>query len=190
MTHIIAGRFTLQDEAIAATEALERAGFARERISRFYCNPPGRHAGTSIGGDHDRSPGAEDTPSGYTKGGGAGAAVGVAVGAAGTPVLGPLAPALGGLVGAHVGGLVGSAASMKDRNEEDAVGTPPEREAGMMVAVGIDDDAMQDRAVDALRSLGAMDIEAAEGTIEDGDWRDFDPFLPPALLPQGEPARR
>jgi hypothetical protein len=61
----------------------------------------------------------------------------------------------------------------------------PVRKSGMLVAVAADDAALQDRAINALQSLGAADIEREEGTIENGDWVDFDPVAPPVLVHRG-----
>ena len=183
MTIIIAGRFQQQAEVENAIEELARAGFARERISAFYVNPPGQHDIFPIGGDRAISPGAKESGKGVAVGAAAGAAVGVAA----TPFLGPVGTVTGGLLGAHVGGLVGSMASMKERGEagehaEDIENTAPIRKSGMMVAVAAD--GHEDRAINLLRSLGAADIERAEGTMENGEWIDFNPVAPPALLEQ------
>ena len=80
-------------------------------------------------------------------------------------------------MGAYVGSLAGTL-SQTDEAEE----TPPVRQAGMLVAVSVPDDAHEARAVQVLRALGAHDLERSEGTIVDGDWRDFDPLSSPALL--------
>lgn len=181
MTTIIAGRFQEQSEAQGTIEELLRAGFAREHVSTFYCNPPGQHGSYAIGGDHDKSPGAKESDKGVAKGAAAGAAVGLAA----APVLGPIGAVTGGLVGAHIGGLMGGMSEMKDRGEhsaEDTGSAGTVRLAGVMVAIGVTDHDMEDRAVNVLRSLGAADIERAEGTIENGDWVDFDPVTPPMLV--------
>lgn len=183
MAKIIAGRFDLQDEATRAAAELSQAGFASGQISTFYTNPPGMHADYPLGGDQDKSPGAEDTTKGLAAGTTAGGAVGIAIGAATVPVVGPLGPALGGLVGAHVGNLVGTAAETKEEDQIEAeYGQRPRRKAGMMIAVAVGDDAATQRAVDVLQRLGAMDLEMAEGTIENGDWRDFDPVNEPNFI--------
>lgn len=180
MATIIAGRFDTQDEAARAISEIEQAGFSRNTISSFYNNPPAMHSEFPTGGDQDISPGAKETPAGLAAGTGIGGAVGVAIGAATIPVMGPLGPALGALTGAHIGNLVGAASSTKEQGEAEVGGenSTPLRKAGMMVAVAIGNGGTQDAAVNALRTCGAMDIEIAEGTIEDGDWRDFDPVQP------------
>jgi hypothetical protein len=186
VTIIIAGRFQQQSEAEDAIEELQRAGFARDRISTFYVNPAGQHAAFPIGGDNALSPGAKESEKGVATGAAAGAAIGVAA----TPFLGPVGAVTGGLLGAHIGGLVGGLSHMKEKGEtgehaEDTENAAPIRQAGMMAAVAVSDREQEDRAINVLRSLGAADIERAEGTITEGDWSDFNPVAPPALI---EPA--
>ncbi|MCE3262336.1 MAG: hypothetical protein K0R43_1415 [Pseudoduganella sp.] len=176
MSTIIAGHFQLQDEVQDASAALQAAGFAAERISTFYSNPPGQHAVIPTGGDRVASPGAQDTPEGLAKGEVTGAAVGAALGAATIPVTGPLGPVLGGLVGAHVGSLY----SFSELKEKDESGPPP-RQAGMLVAVAVDE-ADVPRAIDLMRQQGAQAVERSEGKIEQGDWKDFNPLSVPQFV--------
>jgi len=181
MTTIIAGRFQEQSEAQGTIDELVRAGFAREHVSTFYCNPPGQHGTYAVGGDADKSQGAQESDKGVAKGAAAGAAIGLAA----APILGPIGAITGGLVGAHIGGTMGAMSEMKERgetSEEDQANAVSERRAGMMVAVGVSGQDLEDRAVNVLRSLGAADIERAEGTIENGDWVDFDPLSHPTLV--------
>lgn len=180
MATIIAGHFQLQEEAEQASLALQRAGFDAARISVFYNNPPGQHAVIPTGGDRQTSPGAQESPAGLAKGAAAGAAAGAAVGAVTAPLTGPLGPVLGGLVGAHVGSLY-TLSDMKERGEPEAGGRANEaapREACMVVAVALDGP-HAGRAAHALRQAGARQLERAEGHIEQGDWRDFDPLSLP-----------
>ena len=183
MSTIIAGRFQLQQEAEDAIEALAQAGFARDRVATFFVNPAGQHDTFPIGGDRALSPGAKESGKGIA----AGAATGAAVGAAAASVLGPIGTVTGSLVGAHVGGLVGSLSQMKEKGEtgehaEDVENAAPVRKSGMIVAVAVDHGESEDRAINVLRSLGAADIERAQGTVEDSDWKDFNPVEPPALV--------
>lgn len=180
---IIAGRFLQQTEIDHTIEELVRAGFARDRISSFYVNPPGQHDSYPIGGDHAVSPGAHESDKGVAMG----AATGAAVGLAAAPFLGPVGAVTGGLVGAHVGGLVGSLSQMKERGEtgehaEDADNAVPLRHSGLLLAVAVGDHDDADQVADLLRSMGAMELERAEGTIENGDWTDFDPTATPHFL--------
>jgi hypothetical protein len=183
MTTIIAGRFELQDEAHAAAAALARAGFPNERISVFYVGPAGQHDQTPIGGDRDQSPGAEGTGMGNAAGIATGGAVGAAVGAVTAPLTGPIGAITGAFVGGHVGQLIGAMSATKDDGGDAGENRIPVRQAGMLVAVEVGEGA-QEKALDALRSVGAADLEIGDGTIVAGDWQDFDPVAPPRFIDQ------
>lgn len=185
MSIIIAGHFQLQDEIAEARIGLLGAGFAAERISAFYVNPPGQHDMYELGGDHDKSPGAKDSDEGVVQGGAAGAVVGAAIGSATIPATGPLGPAIGALVGAHVGSLY-SFAKLREAGEPEEGGQNQvaPRKSGMMIAVAVVDADQERRALEVLRRRGARDLERAEGTISGGDWRDFNPnALPVPVQP-------
>ena len=182
MHTIIAGRFQQQSEVQRALAEMLRAGFNEDQISAFYVNPPGMHDRYMIGGDRDKSPGAEESEEGTSKGMAAGGALGAAVGAVTTPVTGPLGAITGALVGAHLGNLAGTLGEMKDDGERNESAASPLRHAGMLIAVSVPEPSKEPVAIDVLRSLGAADIERAEGTIVDGDWKDFDPVTPPTLV--------
>lgn len=182
MTRIIAGRFEQQSQAQDAIAEILRAGFNEDQISTFYVNPAGQHDTYKIGGDRDKSPGTEDNAAGRAAGMATGGAVGAAVGAVTTPFTGPLGAITGGMVGAHLGSFAGSLGSMKDDGEEVEEHEVPIRQAGMLVAISVPEDDKENIAIDALRAVGAADIERNEGTIIDGDWKDFDPVAPPSLI--------
>lgn len=184
MSTIVAGHFLLQDQVENARRELMRAGFPEDQISAFYLNQPGQHDLTPIGGDRIESPGAQETPEGIAQGAATGGAVGVAIGAATSVVTGPAGPIVGGLVGAHVGSLF-SLSKMKERGEHEEGGTENRfepRKAGMLVAVAVEQPDAEARALDVLRSLGSDHIEKAKGTIQNGDWTDFDPLSLPVLV--------
>ena len=183
MTTIIAGRFEQQTEADAAAAALQQAGFGADQISIFYVNPAGQHDQTAIGGDRDQSPGAEDTGLGNAAGIATGGAIGAAVGAVTAPLTGPIGAVTGAFVGGHIGQLVGAMSATKDDGGAADENRIPVRQAGMLVAVAVGG-GMQDRALDALRSVGAEDLEVGEGNIVAGDWEDFDPVAPPRFIDQ------
>lgn len=190
MTHIIAGRFQQQDQVEVATDQLVDAGFPRERISSFFVNPAGQHDLYPTDG---KSPGAKDSDTGWAAGATTGGAIGGAVGLAGLPVAGPLSPALGALVGAYTGSLIGTLSSMKERGEsegDDDENQAPQRQSGMVVAVGTTTEQEERAALEVLQALGADQLEQAEGTIEEGDWIDFDPLVPPHLLNQDQPGQQ
>ena len=184
MSTIVAGHFQLQDQVENARRALMNAGFPEDRISAFFLNQPGQHDLTPIGGDRDKSPGAQETPEGVLEGAATGGAVGAAIGAATAVVTGPVGPIVGGLVGAHVGSLY-SLSKMKEAGEGEEGGAANRfapRKSGMLIAVAADQDGDEARALDVLRSLGSDHIERAKGTIENGDWTDFDPLSLPVLV--------
>lgn len=177
MATVFSGRFQLQDEVAAAIAALQDAGFAAGRISSFYVNPAGQHDMNAMGGDRNKSPGAEDTGKGAGVGISSGAVIGAAVGAVATPVLGPIAPVTGAAVGAYAGSLIGSM-SQTDEIEE----MPDVRQAGMMVAVAVANADEESRALDVLLGMGAFRPERANGRIVDGEWIDFDPLSTPDYI--------
>lgn len=182
MTRIIAGRFEQQSQVQHAINEIVQAGFPEDQVSSFYLTPAGEHGTYVLGGDHDKSPGAENTAPGRTVGMASGGAIGAAVGAATTPLTGPLGAITGAFVGAHIGSVAGSLSSMKDDGEAAARHMVPVRHAGMMVAVSVPDSDAEGRVIDALRAVGATDIECSEGTIVNGDWADFDPASPPHFI--------
>ncbi len=59
MAHIIAGYLQQQEQVQEAINQLIGAGFAKKKISAFYVNPAGQHDLYPIGGDQDKSPGAQ-----------------------------------------------------------------------------------------------------------------------------------
>lgn len=183
MTKIIAGRFELQDEADAAAAALARAGFNSDQISIFYNSSAGQHDQTAIGGDRDQSPGAENTGLGNAAGIATGGAIGAAVGAATAPLTGPIGAITGAFVGGHIGQLVGAMSATKDDGGAAGENRIPVRQAGMMVAVAVGE-GMSEKALEALRSVNAADLEIAEGNVAAGDWADFDPVKPPHFVDQ------
>jgi hypothetical protein len=182
MKTIIAGRFGQQTEVQEAIQKLLDAGFSKDRISSFYVNPAGQHDRYSIGGDRDKSPGAEQSTAGNLAGAATGGTVGAAVGAVTAPVTGPFGAVTGAAVGAYVGSLVGTLGTMKEDGDAGNENPVPVRQAGMLVAISAPEPADETRAIELLRALGAVDIERSEGTITDGDWQDFDPVMPPSLV--------
>ncbi|MGZ3241428.1 MAG: hypothetical protein ACXWJK_14350, partial [Burkholderiaceae bacterium] len=155
-----------------------------DKICAFYLNPAGQHDLFPIGGDRDKSPGAKESGHTMARGAVTGGIIGGAAGTAGVMVAGPVAPVVGALVGAHIGSLMGSLSGMKEKGEQeqDNENTDIQRKAGMMVAVSTDQTANEHDAVEILRSLGAEQIERADGTISEGNWEDFDPLRTPTLI--------
>ncbi len=189
MTKIIAGRFEQQSHAQNAVNEILRAGFSEDQVSSFFLTPAGQHGTYPLGGDHDKSPGAENTAPGRTAGMATGGAIGAAVGAVTTPLTGPLGAVTGAFVGAHIGSVAGSLSNMEDDGEAAARHQVPVRHAGMLVAVSVPDADAEERVIDTLRTLGAADIELSEGTIVNGDWADFDPASRPHFIDENAQGR-
>jgi hypothetical protein len=51
-----------------------------------------------------------------------------------------------------------------------------------MIAVNVDRQGMELRALNVLKRCGARDVGRAEGEWRDGSWRDFDPRAPLATM--------
>ncbi len=183
MGHIIAGRFDIQEHAEEVARALEGLGISRNRIAIFYVNPDGQHHLLPMGGDKSASPGASKSGKGAWVGTGVGAAAGAAVGS----VAGPVGTVVGAGVGAYTGSLAG-AVSETDMKPESADKAAPDedravdRESGVHVAAEVDDKT-REKVVALLRQHNGDQIEEAQGTIEDGEWVDFDPTQPARLVP-------
>jgi hypothetical protein len=193
MTPIIAGRFEQEAQAERAAEALRQRGFAAEDVTVFYLNPPGQHATFPVGGDRDNSHGATHAHSGALKGAAIGGAVGLGVGAAAAPLVGPGAVVAGAGAGAYVGSLAGALSDMGEGDsaareqgqpppETPADGVPIERPAGFIVAARAPEYARRVVAANLLESVGAKDVERADGTWRMGKWVDFDPLQSPKLV--------
>ena len=193
MTPIIAGRFEQEAQATYAAEALRQRGFAAEDVTIFYLNPPGQHATFPVGGDRNKSHGAADAHSGALKGAAIGGIVGLGVGAAAAPLVGPAGAIAGAGAGAYVGSLAGalgdmgesdSAARERGQPPADATtdGIPMERPAGFIVAARTPEYARRVVAANILQSVGAKDVERADGTWRMGKWVDFDPLQSPKLI--------
>lgn len=177
MTTVIAGRFETLDQANAAMRALhQQASVNEDGMTTFYVGPPGQHDQHPLGGDEDADAKAEDAHSSSA----AGAAIGAGIGLAGLAA-GPIGAAAAVGVGAYTGALMGGLNGM-DEGEKDEHGDPLMREAGVMLAVKLDDPAAEAPIVLALEQQGAKDIEKAEGEWTNGEWVDFNPVSPPQLI--------
>ncbi|HEY2863272.1 MAG TPA: hypothetical protein VGK37_06610 [Casimicrobiaceae bacterium] len=193
MTPIIAGRFEEEAQAGRAAEALRQRGFDKEDVTVFYLNPPGQHATFPVGGDRDRSHGATDAHSGALKGAAIGGVVGLGVGVAAAPLVGPVGALAGAGAGAYVGSLAGALGDMGESDsaakeagqtppEAPADGVPMERPAGFIVAARAPEYALRVMATNVLQSMGAKDVERADGSWQMGKWVDFDPLQSPKLV--------
>lgn len=189
MSTLIAGRFSQQDEAEAASAELLRSGFSPKDMTLFYVNPQGQHGTYAVGGDEDESSGTHEASAGALRGVAGGAGLGTLVGAATLPILGPVAPILGAAVGAYTGSLVGALGTMEKSKEkteeigkaEDEDHPDPEashpRKAGVLLAVAVATPEQRQNAIQILRT-SAVELEEAEGVMQDGQWTDFNPLKP------------
>lgn len=187
MTTLIAGRFSQQTQAETASAELISSGFSPSDMSLFYVNPQGQHDIHPIGGDSDESPGTHHASSGAVVGAAGGVGVGTVIGAATLPVLGPAGPLLGAAVGAYTGSLVGALKTMQKHEEhaehaemaqQNEVGGGDEsahpRKAGVLLAVVVANPEQRAHAIEILGAT-ALEVEEAEGELENGEWTDFDP---------------
>ena len=194
MKTLIVGHYGQQTDADNAARELLRAGFPAAELGLFYFNPQGQHATYPIGGDENESPGTHDAKGGAVRGAVGGVGAGTLVGAATIPVLGPAAPLFGAAIGAYAGSLVGALKNMEESAEDAS--PPPERaaraaaadtrKAGIMLAVAVE---TADERQTAVEVLGAQadELEEAQGTLQNGDWVDFDPLAPRKLIPTAPP---
>ncbi|HUH95006.1 MAG TPA: hypothetical protein VL742_17915 [Casimicrobiaceae bacterium] len=181
MTDIVAGRFVQQAEAQAAVDRLLQHGFGRGDVSSFFVNPPGQHARHPAGGDRDVSPGAKGAGRGAIFGAVIGAVLGLVFGIAAAHVYGYASAIAGAVAGAYLGMLAGALARLQDRPASRRNGPEAEvRPSGIMVAAHTPTPSSRDEAVRTLRSSGAIEVEAAQGEWQDGQWADFDPTMPPS----------
>jgi hypothetical protein len=180
MSKIIAGGFETLAQANAALQRLAEAGISKDFICTYRVNPPGMHGRHPLGGDSDKSPGAEHRGGGAAKGVAVGTAAGLAAGVAMAPFLGPLAIAGGAAVGAYTGSLVGS---LEETNDEPQPGHEDLRPAEALVAVNADAAGVGEAAIVRIfEECGAWQIERAEGLWENGVWADFDAATLPHLV--------
>lgn len=166
MAIIIAASLQLQTQAEDAVGKLILAGFAPEKVTSFFINPPGQHALYPIGGDRYQSPGMVAKPE---------------------SAFVDIAEAVVGVMhdkkhsGFSDGASQSGNASTDGGVTSHASLAPPHR-AGMLVAAEVADKTDQDKAITLLTQFGAHNIEKAEGEIVDGEWRDFDPLSEPAYI--------
>jgi hypothetical protein len=89
-----------------------------------------------------------------------------------------LVPVLCALVGGYAGSLVGAVNKMRGRREQTKERNDP-RDAGVMIATRVDNEAAADAVARVLRDRGAGSVERADGMWKNGQWQDFDPRIPP-----------
>ena len=181
MSSIIAGRFQ------TFAKALFNAKVKRHDLSVFYVDPPGQHDVTPIGGDYiNADPGArKSAKEAVQQASASGAGLTVGIVEVALPIVGTALAVVDPGVGAYNGSLAGGLSGAGDREHP----TPPPRQAGVLAAVCLEDDERTQRAVEILSAEGATDVEIADGTSRDGEWKDFDPVATARLIhwPVGAP---
>ena len=188
MGTIVAGGFQVLNEAEHCVSRLQQAGVDLEWICTFRVNPAGEHHRLAAGGDHGSSAGAHHAHAGAAKGAAIGAVAGLAAGVAATPFLGPAGIAAGAGVGAYTGSLVGS---LNEIEHEPAPDHSDVRAAENMVAVNLDaSGCAEESIVRVFEECGALVVERAQGTWNEGCWSDFDPTTRPNVIGGLEFARR
>jgi hypothetical protein len=182
MSKIVAARFKDLAGAQAALNALSGQGFMQTEFQSFYVNPGGQHDLAPLGGDAHSDEGAKKADEGAVRGAMIGGCVGLLAGiAAHFLVLDNLIAVLAGAgLGAYVGSLIGALSKLRAGREQRATAAHPvARDAGQMVAIQVDRPGAESRAIETLKRYGASDIERTEGEWRGGDWKDFDPRIPP-----------
>ncbi|HZP86518.1 MAG TPA: hypothetical protein VFB54_06835 [Burkholderiales bacterium] len=193
MTTIVAGRFENVTAAEQALRALTVKGFREEDTSEFFVNPPGQHGthlpgsreASVVGGDQFADAQSSTAHEGAAAGAAAGGLAGVAAAAA-IPGIGPVVALGVAALGAYTGSFVGTMSKLGDSSRAAELDASPGRPAGAMVAVRVLNDEAERVALDTLRSAGALDIERREGEWREGQWVDFDPLSPPAVVTKTE----
>ena len=177
MSNIVAAEFEGFDAARAARNALRDEGFAPSHTSIFYLNAGGQHARFPLGGDRYADPEAKGAGRGALTGAALGGVAGLALGIAATPIVGPAALVGGLAAGAYAGSLAGTVGSLGkgERSPEPALNRP----AGVVVAAFAPTAAERERATSVLQRHRPRAIEQADGTWQDGTWKDFDPVSIP-----------
>ncbi len=175
MERIIAGRFKTKGQADGAAALIGQYADASD-ICIFHNNPPGQHDLFEAGGDEDEDPGTRGA--GQSSAGSA-AATALAAGAVGA-LAGPVVAIAAAAAGAYVGSLAGALGGVGDAGGR----THPtdRRPGGIILSVRIATPMNEKRVIATLREQGAADIEHADGTWRDGDWKDFNPATAPRLV--------
>lgn len=169
MSRIICGRFDRTTDADAALAALKAEGFAREEIDSFYVAPPGQHGMLAIGGDVQSDAGARRAGVGSVIGALPGAAAGALIGWIISPSYGDTAILLVALLGAFIGAFIGTMARLRGgRRREASREHPVEPRGGRLIAVCVDRQGVEARAVALLKRHGARDVGRTQGTWRDG----------------------
>jgi hypothetical protein len=195
MSYIINGTFQDLDAAKRAAMDLLSTGFTADRTSCFSVNIIGRRADAttqsseaSVLAADALAKEAPEAAEGALSGAAVGGAIGVAVALVALPVVGPIVAATALGVGAYGGSLYGALGSMAPAESKEtaqstaAAQSPKFRQPGTLVAVVAHNEVQQDTAKRILHSHGAIDIELCNGTLQNGQWLDFNLNLPLQLV--------
>ncbi len=193
MSNIINGNFQDLNAAKRAIADLLNTGFSADRTSCFSVEIPGHNAVTysseaTVKAENGQANEVPEATEGALSGAAVGGAIGVAVALATLPVLGPIVTATAVGVGAYGGSLYGALGGMAAARSEEteasimAMQSAKHRQSGTLVAVVANDAVLQDTAERILHAHGAHDIERRDGTLQNGQWLDFNPNLPLQLV--------
>ena len=194
MAKTVVGLFDTTAEAQSALQELINIGFQRSDISLVANDAKGEYANyREVGGTGGSA--AEGAGAGAVGGGVLGGVFGLLVGVGALaipgigPVLaaGPLAAALGAAgastlvgagIGAAAGGIIGALVGAGIPEEDAGFYAEGVRRGGTLVLVKSSDD-MAQRAFDAMRRYGAVDVDKRSGSWRETGWKAFDPKAEP-----------
>jgi uncharacterized membrane protein len=175
MTRTVIGLFRDSNEAQAALQDLEGAGFTREHLNLVAYDGSGQYSDLVKQGNELGS----NTTTGAAAGGFAGLLIGLAAvaipGIGPIVAAGPIAAALAGAgVGAATGGMLGALADMGVPGHEAKYYEEAIRRGGTLLIVDADGD-MAEQAQSILDRHGAIDIEARSAAWREEGWTPNDP---------------
>jgi len=192
MAKTVVGLFDTIAEAQSVVQELVNSGFQRNDISLIANDAKGeyanyREASREVGGTGSST--AEGAGAGAVGGGVLGGVFGLLVGVGALaipgigPVLaaGPLAAALGAAgastlvgagIGAAAGGIIGALVGAGIPEEDAGFYAEGVRRGGTLVLVKSSDD-MAQRAYDAMRRYGAVDVDERSGSWRASGWKGF-----------------
>src|SRR4051812_6546438 len=190
MAKTVVGLFDTAAEAQSVVQELVNSGFQRTDISLVANNAKGEYGNYKEVGAEGSST-AEGAGAGAVGGGVLGGVLGLLVGVGALaipgigPVLaaGPLAAALGAAgastlvgagIGAAAGGIIGALVGAGIPEEDAGFYAEGVRRGGTLVLVKASDD-MAQRAYDAMRRYGAVDVDERSSTWRQSGWKNFDP---------------
>lgn len=170
MTRTVVGLFRDSDEAQAALQDLESAGFTRDHLNLVAYDGSGQYTDLAKRGS--------ELGANTTKGAAAGGVAGLLIGLAAVAIpgvgpivaAGPIAAALAGAgVGAATGGMLGALADMGVPGHEAKYYQEAIRRGGTLLIVRTDE-AMAERAQSTLDRHGAIDIDEHSAAWKAEGW--------------------